>query len=880
MKSEEIRRVFLDFFEKRGHKIIQSSPLIPQDPTLLFTSAGMVQFKPYWSREEPPPFSKAVSIQKCLRAGGKDSDIENVGKTVRHHTFFEMLGNFSFGDYFKEGAIELAWEFVNKELGLDKEKIWVSVYLEDGESFSIWKKILPEKRVIKLGKRDNFWGPVGESGVCGPSSEIYYDLGKDVGCRKSDCLPGCECGRFLEFWNLVFPQFNKVRDGKFIPLSRPGVDTGMGLERTAAILQGVKSNYETDLFLPIIKRIEKLTKRRYEEDKSSFQIIADHIRALSFSLAENIIPSNEGRGYVLRRMIRRATLAAKRLGKEEPFLYQVVPAVSSSMLSAYPYIKEKEKEISSIIEEEEENYIELLHRGKDLFSQFLPSDTNFASGELLFKIYDTYGLPYSLLQELGKEMNISLDEEGFKKELKRAREESRKKSKFESPGEDLSGIPSTIFVGYERLTSEARVLALFPKEKTCHLILDKTPFYPEKGGQMGDRGIIKVTSHQSPVTRNEEIITSHQSPVTSSGRACSAEEVRVVDTQIDEKGFIHHILEPTTSLSIKEGDTVLSMVDADFRKDVSANHTGTHLLHYALRKVLGEDVRQAGSLVTNNYLRFDFTYFKPISSETVQRIEEIINEKVLSSDRIMVEEMSLKEAKEKGAIALFTEKYGERLRVVKIGDYSLEACGGTHLSSTAEIGFFKIKSFSSIGKGLKRIEGLTRKESLKMINQRERSLFQISSLLKVSPEKVLSAVKESGEKVKKEKERGDLLERELLPLISESLIKESEGKKIFAKEVMVSSPESLRRLSDNLTEKLGGIILLGTVKERKVYLILRVSPEMGKKGFSAVRLIERIIPLIKGGGGGREDFAQAQGKNPEGLKEVISNFDKIIGEER
>ncbi|OPZ93501.1 MAG: Alanine--tRNA ligase [candidate division TA06 bacterium ADurb.Bin417] len=712
MRSSEIRNVFLEFFRSREHVVVPGIPLVPpEDPTLLFTSAGMVPFKNFWAGNDQIPFVRAVSVQRCLRAGGKDSDLDNVGLDSRHHTFFEMLGNFSFGDYFKTEAIDFAWEFLMQRLRLPESKLWVSVYQDDGEAAGIWKKYVRPERIVKLGARDNFWGPAGETGVCGPCSEIYFDRGPGVGCGRPDCAPGCDCDRYLEFWNLVFPQFNKAADGTLLPLARRGVDTGMGLERISALCQEAPSNFETDLFQPIINRLVELTGRAYPgrgEEQAAFRAVADHVRALTFAIAENIMPANEGRGYVIRRILRRAVKFLRVLQVREPVLHRLVPEVVGLMKEAYPHLAEREKFTAATIAAEEERFLELLTEGRRIFRQLTVGVRGrTVPGRTVFQLYDTHGLPLETIREIAGEAKFSLDEAGFEAELENQRAASRQASAFEGVPDrtPLAGLSPTRFAGYDREILETLVGAVIPlPDGSSSLVLTETPFYPERGGQLGDRGEI--------------------------GGEHFKFEVR--ETRVDEAGFIHH-LGRFSSGRAEAGVSARAVVDRGHRRRTAANHTATHLLHAALREVLGDEVKQAGSLVADEYLRFDFTWNQELDRESLGRVEALVNQVIQADLSVFKEEQALADAVNDGAVALFTEKYGEKVRVVTMGDFSKEVCGGVHLENTGSLGLFVISATASVGKGIRRIEALVGAAAYRWLKERSDYLVELGRRLKIEP---------------------------------------------------------------------------------------------------------------------------------------------------
>lgn len=865
MESKKIRRLYLDYFKDREHTIVSSAPLIPfEDQTLLFTNAGMVQFKKYWATEVPLPYKRATSCQKCIRAGGKDSDLEKIGKSGRHHTFFEMLGNFSFGDYFKKEAIEWAYEFVVNFLKIPEKLLWVSYYLEDEETKEIWKKFLPEERIVPLGKKDNFWGPAGETGPCGPCTELYIDYGKEKSCGSPDCKPGCECERFLEFWNLVFPQYDMQADGKLLPLKRRGVDTGMGLERIARILQGKETNYETDLFIPIIYEIQEISGFNYEDKKRDFRIISDHIRAITFLICDNVLPSNEGRGYVLRRLIRRGCLSGMSLNMNGPFLYRLSEVVVNKMGDIYPELLRNGSLARKIIYEEEDRFYSIIEASKKIFtSKIKEVKGKVIPGEFAFNLYDTYGVPKDLIEEFSLSTGYEVDWDGFEENMKKRKDFSRA---FSSVGFtpkrifEPDSIVETEFTGYERLEEKSKIVALYSdeKKKLLSIVVEKTPFYPEKGGQVGDRGIIE----------NELI------------------KFVVSDTQIDERGLIHHIgkIEKGKIEEIKKGMDVFCKVDTEFRKKVSINHTSTHLLHYALRKVIGQEVRQAGSYVGPDKLRFDFVCFSDIEEENIEKVEGIVQEKIFEGSSVSVKEMPLEDVLKRGdIIALFMEKYERMVRVISIADYHSEVCGGTHIKNTADVMLFKIINFTSVGKNLKRIEAITYKEAVKFLNERSKMVKKISRELNVPEEKIvekiLKLIEDGENKVKLiEKYENKLLRYSVQDTIKEAITLSVDGKEIkfLGKIVDVDRKEMMSKFVDNIFEKIGtGIVIIASKINDRISIMVKVSEEIGKK-IGAGRIIKEMAPFIKGGGGGSEKFAQGSGKDIDGFNKGIEHIISLI----
>jgi len=843
ISGHALRKRFLEFFEKRGHKVFPSFSLIPDDPTILLTIAGMVPFKPYFLGEKKAPVKRAVTCQKCIRT----NDIENVGYTARHHTFFEMLGNFSFGDYFKSEAIRWGWDFITKVLGLPEEKLWITIYKDDDEAFEIWHKEIgvPEERIVRMGEEDNFW-KVGPVGPCGPCSEIIIDQGEEFGCGKETCGVGCDCDRYLELWNLVFMQYNRKEDGSLEPLPRKNIDTGMGLERLASVMQGVRSDFETDLLYPLIRRTESLSGVRYGVDEvydRAMKIVADHARALVFMIADGIMPSNEGRGYILRRILRRAVVSGWKLGFDKPFLHELVPKVVEIMGEVYPELIESQRLASEVILLEEGRFRRTLSHGLNLFEEMvksaISSGRKFLSGEEVFKLYDTYGFPFELTREMAMEKGLNVDEDGFVKAMERQRERARRASKKEAPDEIYRRIKEdvgeTLFVGYESLEAQAKVLRVLENKDKLEIILDRTPCYPEKGGQVGDTGVISSRKFEG----------------------------RIDDTYSPVEGLIVHRLTLLKG-EINEGDLVSVRVDALRRREIAKHHTATHLLHQALCDILGPHVRQSGSLVAPDKLRFDFSHFSPLSHKEVEEVERIVNEKIWEDLKVEVLKMDLEEAKKLGAKALFEGKYGEKVRVIKIGDYSLELCGGTHLERTGLIGFFKIVSESGVGANLRRIEAVCGKSAYEYVN----------SLLK-KQENDLKALREEKQMLSDKLRKRDL---ELAKLQLERVApKEINGIKVFSAFLPDLDTGAMRILGDEVKAKLGSsIVILGSSKGNRAILIAMVTPDLVEKGWNASKIVKRIGAQIGGGGGGKAGYAQAGGKDPRKLKEILSQIEKYI----
>jgi alanyl-tRNA synthetase len=874
MTSSEIRRAFLNYFEEREHRIVRSSSLVPKnDPTLLFTNAGMVQFKGVFLNEETRDYQRAVTSQKCVRAGGKHNDLEIVGKTARHHTFFEMLGNFSFGDYFKKEAIEMAWDLLIRQWGLPSEKMWITVYLEDDDAFDLWRKIgLPAERIVRMAEKDNFWA-MGETGPCGPCSELVIDQGEGVGCGRPECAVGCECDRFLELWNLVFMQFNRDSEGKLHPLAKPCIDTGMGLERVSAILQGVQSNYETDLFKPIFKEIETISRAPYGKDPRSdisIRVIADHSRAATFLINDGVLPSNEGRGYVLRRIMRRAMRHGKILGIEEPFLDRTSSVVVELMKEAYPDLRESEAFVSRVIRNEEERFSETLDSGLKILREELEGlqrkGKKILPGEVAFRLYDTYGFPLDLTTEILQEEGLAFDEAEFRAQM----EEQRQKSKqaWQGLGERRTkevyrrlaneGV-RTSFTGYGEIESESKILKLIRGDEIVPLagggeevevVTENTPFYGEAGGQVGDQGVI---FHEGFSLQVEDTLK-------------PLEELIVHKAKV-KRGVV------------EEGMEASLKVDVDRRRAIALNHTGTHVLQAVLREILGTHVHQAGSLVSPERLRFDFTHFAPVEKKDLERVEALVNQKIRENLKVETKIMPVEDALQVGAMALFGEKYGERVRVVMVSDFSIELCGGTHTSRTGDIGLFKIVNETGVAAGVRRIEALTGEGAYRFIKEEERELWEIASALKSGPGELSSKLERFFERQRElEREllsfRDKSSHQEILDLLSS--VREVKGVKILSAKVDGKDPKRMRDFVDQLKVKMGsGIILLGGRSEHKASLIMGVTDDLTRR-FKANDLIKKIALRIGGTGGGRPDFAQAGGTDLEKLDEALKAIDDLI----
>ncbi|MFC2006694.1 alanine--tRNA ligase [Chloroflexota bacterium] len=872
MTSDELRAVFLSFFKSKGHKIIPSSSLIPHgDPTLLLTSAGMVQFKPYFLSEAVPPNPRLASCQKCFRT----TDIESVGDST-HLTFFEMLGNFSIGDYFKKEAISWAWEFVRERLGLPAERLWITIFLDDNESFDYWRQMgVPEERILRFCEKTNFWGPAGDSGPCGPCSEIHYDLGEEIGCKKSACAPGCDCGRFSEIWNLVFTQYNQDKDGHRTPLPKPNIDTGMGLERTIAVVQGKTSVYDTDLFTTLLNGIASTVGRKYgsdDEADKAMRVVAEHGRALPFLIADGVIPSNEGRGYVLRRLFRRAILFGRRLGIKQPFLNHITGLTVGHLANIYPELLQRQNFISYVVETEESKFRETLNTGLELLDGIMEKLTSKGdykiSGQIGFKLYDTYGFPIEITREIATGRGFSVDLKGFDQEMERQRERAKAAHKFgmTSAGNfgwpDQVSIEKTPFVGYKSLEIWTGITAISVNNKSVEaahkgqeasLVLETTPFYGEMGGQMGDTGEIKGSKGHFLVTNT----------------------IRLPPDTAVHQGRV-------TEGSLSVDEEVLAEVDKERRLDIARNHTATHLLQAALRQISGEHIQQKGSLVAPDRLRFDFSHLISMTKEEMESVNNTVNDRIRQDLKVYDEEVPYEKAIEESAIALFDEKYSDMVRVLRIGTppTSSELCGGTHVSSTGEIGFFHIVSESSIGAGLRRIEAVTGKGAEKYIRERFADLERIAECLEAKEGEVVEKVACTAISLEMERRRAQALERELAKMRAESLlsqIEEVNGVRLLVARVQPFRMEALREMSDLLREKLESVIVvLGTVYEDKPLFLTTVTPDLIAKGYNAGEIVKAIAKITGGGGGGKPALAQAGGKYKDKLDEALRVVKKLI----
>jgi alanyl-tRNA synthetase len=868
LKSSELRKLFIDYFSQQGHKVVPSSSLVPKnDPSLLFTNAGMVQFKGVFLGEDERDYKRAVTSQKCVRAGGKHNDLENVGHTARHHTFFEMLGNFSFGDYFKKEAIEYAWEFLTRKVNLPADKLWVTVYKDDDEAFELWRTVIgvPADRIVRLGEKDNFWS-MGDTGPCGPCSEILIDQGPDMSCGKPGCAVGCDCDRYLEIWNLVFMQYNRDETGKLTPLPKPSIDTGMGLERLSAVVQKVRSNFETDLFQPIIKQIAALAGVPYHKDAQadiSYQVIADHLRAMTFLISDGVLPSNEGRGYVLRRILRRASRYAKLIGINKPILYNLTGAVVDEMREAYPELADSRDHVAKVVLLEEERFAATLDSGLALLNESVAklkaSGRVMIPGDVLFRLYDTFGFPLDLVADMARDMHLELDEDGYRRAMQEQREKAR--AAWAGSGEEKvkpiykevsAGIRKTIFVGYDVLEGTAEVLAIIKGDKKIteahdgdevEIILDRTPFYAESGGQVGDNGELLGEASKFDVT----------------------DTVKPVQDLIVHKGRIR-------KGTFKIGDAVLAKVETDRRADIARHHTVTHILHATLRSVLGEHVKQAGSLVSPERLRFDFTHYTSLTEREKERIEELVNERIFENHPVDTAVMDIDQAIGAGAMALFDEKYGDKVRVVMVKEVSKELCGGTHTRASGDIGMFKIVSEAGIAAGVRRIEALAGRRAYREIKKEERSLQEIAQALKSSDADIVGRVEKLMAQLKESEKELDRMKHKMQTSQAGVMIEGARminGVRVLARRVENMDPKDLRDFGDKLRDNIkSGVLALGSVKDDKVSLIVMVSKDLTTR-FHAGTLIKEMAPILGGTGGGKADLAQSGGKDPGKLDAAL-----------
>lgn len=860
MKSNEIRQKFLEFFESHGHTIVASSPLVPSnDPTLLFTNAGMVQFKDVFLGQDKRPYVRAASSQRCVRAGGKHNDLENVGYTARHHTFFEMLGNFSFGDYFKRNAILFAWDFLTQSLNIPREKLWVTVFAEDNEAADIWLNEVgvDGSRVVRIATMDNFW-QMGDTGPCGPCSEIFYDHGAEVqgGPPGSADADG---DRYIEIWNLVFMQYNRDSNGTLHPLPKPSVDTGMGLERISAVMQHVHSNYDIDLFQSLIKAAARATNTQNLAD-NSLKVIADHIRACSFLITDGVIPGSEGRGYVLRRIIRRAIRHGYRLGQKQPFFYQLVEALSQVMGQAYPELVAAKTRVAAVLQQEEERFAETLEHGMQVLEDALCHKIKVLDGETAFRLYDTFGFPFDLTADIARERGITVDHAGFEQAMARQREQARAANKFTmQEGIDYTGSQTT-FYGYETLQHEGQVLAIYKQGSAVDFIeagdeavvvLDQTPFYAESGGQVGDCGELLAANGTFAVT----------------------------DTQKIQAGvFGHKGLLRSGRLVIK--DNVLARVNPLARTSTANNHSATHLLHAALRKVLGTHVTQKGSLVDSDRLRFDFSHNEPVRTDEIREAERLVNEQIRNNWVVEASTMKYDDAIKRGAMALFGEKYSDVVRVIGMGEFSTELCGGTHVAQIGQIGLFKIVTESGVAAGIRRVEAVTGKAAVEYVQQREAQLLEIAQTLKTNPQEVTHKISQVIENVRQAEKELARLKTKLASSQGDELAvqaQEIKGIKVLTANLENADLKTMRETLDQLKAKLKTCaIVLSAVTDGKVTLIAGVSADLTNQ-IKAGELVNFVAQQVGGKGGGRPDMAQAGGTQPEHLPAALASVMSWIG---
>ena len=854
LSTADLRNKFIDYFKSHGHQAVASSSLVPaDDPTLLFTNAGMNQFKDCFLGAEKRSYTRAVSSQRCVRAGGKHNDLENVGYTARHHTFFEMLGNFSFGDYFKKEAIEFAWNFLTKEIGLPKEKLLVTVYSEDDEAFDIWENHIgvPKEKIIRISTSDNFWS-MGDTGPCGPCSEIFYDHGAHIWGGPPG-TPEEDGDRFIEIWNLVFMQFNKQADGTMEPLPKPSIDTGMGLERISAILQNVHSNYEIDLFQNLIKSAASIVGSEDLENKS-LRVIADHIRSCSFLICDGVMPSNEGRGYVLRRIIRRAVRHGYQLGANDIFFYKLVASLAKEMGEAYPELVDQLPVIEKVLRVEEEQFSKTLARGMAILNDTLETlEGDTVPGDVVFKLYDTYGFPTDLTNDVAREHDLKIDEEGFEAAMQAQRARAQQASNFGADYNSKLAIDhTTSFTGYTDVEGQANVVELIADNAFVEkledgqegvVVLDSTPFYAESGGQAGDKGVLRVA--------NGEFI--------------------VTDTQKMGNAFAHKGI---AKGSVSKGDTATAAIDAANREAIKKNHSATHLLHAALREILGEHVTQKGSLVEAPRMRFDFSHFEAVTAEQLAKIERRVNQEIRANHTLATELMDLDEAKASGAMALFGEKYDEKVRVVTMGPFSVELCGGTHVTRTGDIGLFKITSEAGIASGVRRIEAVTGEHALEVVQTQQATLSSLSALLKTDSQNVLDRVvslqnqtKELEKALNSAKQK--LASQQGADMLSNAV--EINGVKVLIANLEGVEAKSLRSMMDDIKNRIGeGIVVLGVANDAKVNLIAGVTKNLTSK-VKAGELVNFVASQVGGKGGGRPDMAQAGGDQPENLGQALDS---------
>jgi alanyl-tRNA synthetase len=877
MKANEIRRRFLEYFERNGHTIVESSPLTPKDdPSLLFTNAGMVQFKKLFLGQEKRDYIRATTSQKCLRVGGKHNDLENVGRTARHHTFFEMLGNFSFGDYFKEDAIRFCWEFLTEELKLDKSRLYITIYKDDDEAGELWQKVagVPAERIYRLGEKDNFWS-MGDTGPCGPCSEVHYDQGEEVGCGPNCGIGKCDCDRFLEIWNLVFMQYDQAEDGTRTDLPRPSIDTGMGLERIAAVAQGVHSNYETDLFQSIINYTAELAGVKYrqsEEIDTALQVIADHSRAIAFLIPDQVLPSNEGRGYILRRLIRRAYRFGKLMGLEGSFLWKTASKVIDDMGGHYKELEETRNFMVEVVRGEEESFAKTLDKGLEMLEEELAelkkANATIVPGETTFKLYDTYGFPIDIVRDVAEQHSMGVDEDEFDKFMQEQKQ--RSKAAWKGSGEkDVASVFQTLleqdvtseFSGYETMADQSEIAYLLTPEgevvdtldngESGWLVAKVTPFYGESGGQVGDTGCIAAQNGKADV----------------------------LDTVKPSQNLTAHKINVTEGV-LKPGDSAFFNVDRTQRLATMRNHTTTHLLHAALQKVLGDHAKQAGSLVGPDRLRFDFTHIKSLSPEEIHEVETLVNKAIFDAIPVTREVMSIEAAQSKGATALFGEKYGDTVSVIEVPGVSMEFCGGTHLDNTGIAGSFVITSESGVAAGIRRIEAATGHNAVAWLNERREAVSEAGAMLKAQPADLPRKVKDLQQQVKDMHKEMKSLQSKLASGAGRDMMSEVEeinGVKVLAVEVEAPNMGVMLEQMDALRSKLpsGIICLVAPHEDGKVSVALAVTKDLHDR-FKAGDLIKPVAGEVGGGGGGRPDLARAGGSNPAGVQNALAKLKELV----
>ncbi len=864
LSLNELRKGFLEFFEDKGHLVVPSFSLVPEnDPSILLINAGMTPLKEYFTGAKKPPAYRMATCQKCIRT----LDIDRVGKTDRHGTFFEMLGNFSFGDYFKSEAIKWAWEYFTEVLDIPEELLSVSVYEEDEEAYGIWRNEigLPEGKIVRLGKEDNFWEH--GSGPCGPCSEIFFDRGSDKGCGDESCAPGCDCDRFIEVWNLVFTQFEKTEDGEYIPLEKKNIDTGMGLERLACVIQGVDNLFEVDTVKRILDKVCEISGKEYRKDKKtdeSIRLITDHVRSTVMMVSDGIIPSNEGRGYVLRRLIRRAARHGKLLGIEDKFLVPLVKTAIGESMDAYPELNEKSEYIEKVIGIEEDRFRDTVDQGLQILGSFMEQvqkeggDT--LEGSMVFRLHDTYGFPYELTEEIASERGLETDREGFEREMDKQKEKARKAQKTEEgvrawgEGEQeyFEGLAPTVFTGHGNLSDDAKVIRVLVMENEIEIALDKTPFYAESGGQAGDTGIIESDGFSMTVrdcTKTHEGVFVH-------------------------KGVINHG-------EVKEGDRVVCRVDVKRRKAIAKNHTATHILHYALKEVLGGHVAQAGSYVGPDRLRFDFNHFAAMTGQEIQKAEKLVNEKIFEDKPVETREMDIDRAREEGATALFGEKYGDKVRVVSTGGFSMELCGGTHLDKTSAAGLFVIASESGVAAGVRRIEALTGEKALEYLLQRRDHVKEVADIVRSGEHEITERVKSLQQEIKESRREIEELKKRIAKGSVSNVFDKPEdinGTKVIVSEIEGADSDTLRTMCDAAREKYDDcVVVLGSAGDKVVFTAAATNKAV-KKGIHSGKIIGEAAKITGGGGGGRPDMAQAGGKDPGKLDEALDRARDIIRE--